>query len=231
VDLELAQAVAEMVGGDIPQEGRANEGHKSAPLSQAYYMPKEPTIESRRVAIIIADGFDKADFDAMHAAVKAANALPYVIGPKRSPIKPASGEAVTPAHHLEGFRSTMVDAIFVPGGSHVDTLKTNGRAVHWLREAFCHCKAIGATGTGVDLVNIALSHLANDKVTLASKDVAQVQNSYGVVTAGKIETPKFTDVLKIAKEATDFTSQFFNGIAQHRCWERELDGLTMQLAY
>ncbi|KAG9314602.1 catalase-like domain-containing protein [Chiua virens] len=59
IDLDLAKSVASKVGGDIPsQPGRPSHGKKSKGLSQTDFMPKEPTIVSRRIAILIADGFN-----------------------------------------------------------------------------------------------------------------------------------------------------------------------------
>lgn len=44
----------------------------------------------------------------------------------------------------------MFDSIFVPGGAQsLETLSKNGRVVHWVREAFGHLKAIGATDEAV----------------------------------------------------------------------------------
>ena len=47
-------------------------------------------------------------------------------------------------------RSTMFDSIFIPGGSHIETPRKQGRVVHLVREAFGHLKAIGATGEAVN---------------------------------------------------------------------------------
>ena len=66
-----------------------------------------------------------------------------------------SGKGIQPDHHFEGMRSTMFDSVFIPGGSHIETLCKQGRVVHWVREAFGHLKAIGATGEAVKLVKIA----------------------------------------------------------------------------
>lgn len=128
IDLALAQQVAEMVGGPVPQkESRPNHGQKAKGLSQAEFPPKKPTIESRRIALIIADGYDAVAFNGTKAAIASAGALPFVIAPRRSEIFPAgsdkkAGSGIVPAHHLEGMRSTMFDAVFVPGGE--ESIKT-----------------------------------------------------------------------------------------------------------
>ncbi|CRK11434.1 hypothetical protein BN1723_000882 [Verticillium longisporum] len=232
IDLGLAQAVAEQVGGPIPQKaGRPNHGKKASGLSQFDYMPSTPTIASRRVAIIIADGYDATAFNAAKAAVTAASALPFVIGTRRSEIYPAGaekkpGNGVVPAHHLEGQRSTMFDALFIPGGEEsFKTLRKSGRAMHWIREAFGHLKAIAATGEAVELVNAAIA-LPEIKVSQGG-----VEENYGVITLKDVKSDSLKEKVEIAKDGAGFLEQFFYAISQHRAWARELDGLNVQVAY
>ena len=233
IDLELAQTVAEMVGGEKPtQATRPNHGKSAKNLSQTEIQPSEPTIASRRVAIIIADGFDKVAFDGITTMLKASSALPFIIAPRRSEIFPAGvekkeGNGVTPDHHLEGMRSTMFDAIFVPGGAEsIQALQKSGRAVHWIREAFGHLKAIGATGEAVELLARAIA-LPEIKLSINAEAV----ESYGVVTMNKTSPDSLKGAVTIAKEGTGFMSKFWYQVAQHRNWARELDGLNSQVAY
>ncbi|KAF5521399.1 Catalase-1 [Colletotrichum aenigma] len=233
IDLGLAQAVADMVGGKAPEQaGKQNHGKKAKGLSQLEYLPENPTIKTRRVAIIIADGYDPLAFSTMKSAVAAAQGVPMVIGTRRSEIYPAGasktpGQGVKPDHHLEGFRSTMVDAIFVPGGEDsIKTLSKNGRAQHWIREAFGHLKAIAATGEAVDFVNATIN-----VPSIAVSSDSNVEESYGVVTMKNIQPESFKDVFTIAKNSQGFLEQFFFVISQHRVWARELDELSTQVAY
>lgn len=233
IDLSLAQNVAQLVGGPVPQkEGRPNHGKKSKNLSQMELRSKTPTIESRRVAIIIADGYDPIAYNGIMRTLKAAKALPYTIGPRRTPIFAAgeskeSGEGVKPDHHLEGMRSTMFDSVFIPGGKDsVATLRKNGRALHWVREAFAHLKAIGATGEGVDLVRDACALPGIDFSASAG-----VTNSYGVVTAGTVQAESFQETLNMSEGAKDFMGLYAFQISQHRNFERELKGFPTMVAY
>lgn len=153
VDLELTKKVAEKVGGAMPDKpGRPNHGRKSASLSQLHYKPKEPTIKSRRIAILLGDGYDLAEVESLRAAIKAGSATSWVIGPRRGRVYPQGAKkgdvGVWADHHFEGQRSTMFDAVIVPSGEHSGALMKIGRAIHWIREAFGHCKAIGALGEG-----------------------------------------------------------------------------------
>ena len=71
IDIDLAKNVAELVGAQTPQQGRPNHGKKAKGLSQTEFPGKTPTIETRRIAIIIADGFDAAAYNGIVAAAKA----------------------------------------------------------------------------------------------------------------------------------------------------------------
>lgn len=227
IDLALAQCVAVMVGAPTPQSaGRPNHGRKSRGLSQIDFLPKEPTIESRRIAILIGDGYDPVAFNGLCGAIKAAGALPFVIGTKRQPILPEGAKehskGTVPAHHFDGQRSTMFDATFIPGGSHIQILKQNNQVRYWIAESFGHLKAIGATGEAVDLVRSVLSNVTQ----LYFSQDNEVMESYGVVTARTDLKPEsFKETIKLVKEAKDFVGKFFYEIAQHRNYKRELDGL------
>jgi catalase len=103
--------------------------------------------------------------------------------------------------------SIMYDAIYVPGGQQsIETLKQEGDAIHFINEAFRHCKAIAATGEGVELLKASSIQGVN---LLESDSNGQVQSEKGVVTlAGGSD-------MHSAAEA------FIQAIAQHRHWVRE----------
>jgi catalase len=156
IDFKLAKGVATVVGGVVPDSAiKENHGKASFSLSQTYFHPRKPTIASRRIAILVADGFDVIEMEAVRAALASDNALTFIIGPRRGKIYPAGqtvgvGEGIIADHHFEGQRSTLFDAIFIPSGAeHAMALVSDGRAVHWVREAFGHCKVIGAIGEGM----------------------------------------------------------------------------------
>ncbi|KAI3391058.1 hypothetical protein diail_8086 [Diaporthe ilicicola] len=233
IDIDLARDVAELVGAKVPQtKSNPNHGKKAKGLSQFDFPPMMTTIASRRVAIIIADGYDPAAFTAVKTAVAGSKATPIIIGTKRSEIFAAGqkrelGKGTRPDHHLEGFRSTMVDAVFVPGGrASIDTLKKNGRAIHWVREAFGHLKTVGGTGEAIELLQAAFQLPG---VQLSSG--AEAVESYGVVTLGQSTPESFGESFTIAKEGAGFVGKFLHSVSLHRNWDRESDGLSSQVAY
>ncbi|KEF53231.1 catalase A [Exophiala aquamarina CBS 119918] len=230
VDISLAQAVAEKCGAPTPnKQTRTNDGHKSQGLSQLDFLPEKPTIESRRIAILIADGYDSNSYDAIVAAIKAQGALPFTIAPKRQVIKSAGGGGSKPDHFLNGMRSTMFDAVFIPDGDQsAQALIGIGLARFWVREAFGHLKAIGAVGAGVKLVEEAIKEVREPPKLAKSSSGGQILEWYGVVTAHA--PPKVgSSSTEIAKDPNDFADVFFAQVAQHRNWKRELDGFADQV--
>ncbi|KAF1955198.1 catalase-domain-containing protein [Byssothecium circinans] len=233
IDLELAQSVAEMVGAEKPKEQTRPKHNKTAKgLSQLDYAPEKPTIATRMVAIIIADGYDAVAYNGIKAALTAAGALPFTISPRRNKIFAAgedknTGKGVVADHHLEGMRSTLFDSVFVPGGSQsIETLRRNGRAVHWVREAFGHLKAIGATGEAVQFVRDAC-----DISGMSFSTSSDVVDSYGVVTAAQVQPSSFKETISMVKGAKDFVAAYTFAISQHKNFDRELEGLSSMVAY
>ncbi|KAL0960124.1 hypothetical protein HGRIS_011765 [Hohenbuehelia grisea] len=238
IDFDLAKQTAMDVGGDMPTAAkRENKGERSARLSQTAFMPATPTIKGRRIAVLVADGFAEAELAALRALLKSAQATTFVIGPRRGLVYPAGGtvakgSGVQADHHWEGQRSTMFDALLVPSGKHAELLRKSGRAVHWVREAFGHCKPIGAIGEGVTFVKEAIGL---PEVEVASLTANEVVASYGVVTASQYsvgsavhDAAKMT--LSIGKDE-GFVERFAWELGQHRCFDRETDGLMARVAF
>lgn len=233
IDFKLAKDVATVVGGVVPEAPiKDNHGKASSTLSQTYFHPKKPTIASRRIAILVADGFDIVEMEAVRAALASDKAFTFIIGPRRGKIYPAGyDDGVIADHHFEGQRSTLFDAIFIPSGAeHAMALASDGRVLHWVREAFGHCKVIGAIGEGAQFVHQVLALPEVGFCTSLASD--NVVSSYGVVTTGKYGvTSAAVDTFTIAPGPKGFASNFAFEISKHRCWDRELDGLVSKVAF
>jgi len=251
IDFDLATKVAINVNGVVPEKpARTNHGKSSASLSQEYFRPKNPTIVTRRIAILVADGYNAVEVQTVRKALTNAKAVTWVIGPRRGRIDSGdhvskNDEPIIADSHFDGQRSTLFDAVFIPSGAnHAKALLKSGRALHWIKEAFGHCKTIGAIGDGKELT--CLLHYPTEtpfvgvtvvKHAIGLSDVEfadvgdNVVTSYGVVTTGNYSTVSaITDLANIALDK-GFVSKFIHEISKHRCWERELDGLTQMVAY
>ena len=100
--------------------------------------------------------------------------------------------------------SVMFDAVLVPAGAQgAEALARNGDAVHFVLEAYKHCKAICTVGEGVQLL-ATLGIGADAKAAPA-----------GVVVAA---TPVTN--LGDTSAATQIAQDFVAAIAKHRHWDR-----------
>ena len=111
---------------------------------------------TRKVAILAADGVDGEAVAAMQRALLAAGAVPKIVAPRGGSLKPEGGGTLPVDFSLLTVGSVLFDAVFVPGGSRsTSALAGDAAAVLFVREAYKHCKAIAASGTGVALVEAA----------------------------------------------------------------------------
>ena len=89
-------------------------------------------------------------------------------------------------------------------------------------------KLSGAVGKGISLVEDAVREA--EGVKLAGLSSSDVTESYGVVTVGRVEESSLKQPVEILKQSREFIDMFFFKISQHRCWQRELDGLSSMVA-
>lgn len=227
ISLELAQTVAKNVGGDNPTKAlKENKGQKAKGLSQLEYMPETPTIVTRRIAILIADGFDYSSYTAMKKALEARDAFVFTIGAQRQGVVAETGQKVVPDNFFSGMRSTLFDAVFVPGGKHVkEALSKNGVAKFWITESFAHLKAIAGVNEAVPFIG---RQIGLDEVEIAASGTSMTE-SYGVVT-GHGDAATTLKVDNVGPNAKRLAERFIWNISQHRNWQRELDGLSDQVA-
>jgi catalase len=165
---------------------------------------RKDTILSRRIAILASDGVD-GSLQYIKQALEAAGATVEVVSKFLGTVQTLDGQAVKVDKNYLTTGSIMYDAVFLPGGLEcVQTLQKHGEALHFINEAFKHCKPIGAISEGIDLLSAA----ALAGVQLANNDAGSVSDK-GVVTAAN------------RGEIDAFANVFITAIAQHRHWERE----------
>jgi catalase len=205
VDHELARRIAEGIGVALPKEPVIeNHGQRSEALSQSN---TTKTAKGRKVAILAADGVDAAQIMTIKQALKEVDTASEVISKFMGTIKSADGKEIKVDKTFLTGASVMFDAVYVPGGAQsVEALEANGEAVHFINEAYMHCKPIAATGEGVDLLKASNIQKASDIQRVVLLD-SSLQDDHGIVTT------RSADASEIAKS-------FIDAIAQHRHWGR-----------
>jgi catalase len=160
---ELAAAVAAGLGirelpAPMPKalpEEITPEVTTSAALS-LFARPGDGTIRTRRIAVLVADGFDGAPVDALVERLTAEGAVPRFIGPQLGAVTSAGGDAVEVDLPLPAASPVLFDAMILAGGAaSVQTLSGDGRALEFVKDQYRHCKAILVLGEGRALIDKA----------------------------------------------------------------------------
>jgi catalase len=222
VDTGLAQRVAEGLGLPVPastgkplnqsvpadtdinevQPGKAKKDSKvSAALSIILSAPKD-NIKTRKVAILAADGCADEDLNVMVDALTSAGANAKIVGPRLGYLTTNAGNQVKIHFSLLTASSVLFDAVYVAGGkSSVDAFKSHPAAQEFVFEAYKHCKAIAATGSGVELLEAARISDRIPSEPKSGKDEAVIIGADG--------------------SAARVASEFVAAIGKHRNWDRE----------
>src|SRR5690606_2350524 len=177
VDKELANKVGDHLGlvperlpqpitDSIPADGKLEDYHSfkaelpisEAPsVSMATKLPQN--IKARRIAILTADGVNDEAFTKVKKVLCEMDALVQIIAPRHGFVTTASGDQYPVDDSLLTTASVIFDAIYIPGGDSVKTLMEHAGAIHFVAEAYKHCKPFGADGNGVDLLQKAIPKL------------------------------------------------------------------------
>lgn len=175
---------------------------KSAALSMAQTNTEKDLIVTRKVAVLAADGVNEKNLMTVIEALTNKGAICEVVAPKLGFI---IGENDTPIPVYKSFLTTasvLYDAVYVPGGTNsVATLEAEPDAVHFLNEAFKHCKAIAADTQALQVL----------KATYFGRKLPEDTSDETVAMEGVI----------IRNDAGKLSDQFISAIARHRFWERE----------
>ncbi|RXA20599.1 catalase [Methanosarcina sp. MSH10X1] len=212
VDGDLAIEIAKGVGVPAPEKKGGSPVTKESPnVSQERSERNvKNTIKTRKIAIIAADGYNHNDVSQVKQALEAGGAKTHIVSEHQGMLKSSSGEEIEVDKSYVTTESVLYDAVYIPGGKeNVKTLKMQGDAIHFVNEAFRHCKALGATGEGVELFKAAnLPDIQFAGKESVDKEIPLVSDK-GVVTAVK------------EGDRSDFNKSFTTAIAKHRHWDRE----------
>ncbi|MBA3463168.1 MAG: catalase [Deltaproteobacteria bacterium] len=208
VDTELAQALAAELGlPEMPptmpralKKPPAPEVDVSPALS-LFARPGEGGIQTRRIAIFVADGIDGEAAETLHAGLAELGAVPRYIGPRLGAVTTEQGDTIEVEGTFETMPSVLFDAVAVPDGRAASkTLGNIGHAVEFLKDQYRHAKPILALGAGADLVENA--------------------GAPAMLPSGE---PDPGMLVERDGTADDMLPAFVKAIARHRHHEREMD--------
>ena len=138
-------------------------------------------IETRRIAVLASNGVDERSFGKMKKMLESRGAMVKVVAPRNGKIMGSDGNEIKVDETFVTTSSVLFDAVYLPGGAEsADELLETAEAIHFVDEAFKHCKAIAAEGDGVRLLDLTYAGRAKDEdpFVFAGKGIAD-----GFVTA------------------------------------------------
>lgn len=186
---------------DYTPEQKEGEVAKSEALSMAG-TPKD-SIATRKIAILAADGVDGKSLSAVKDALVAEGAVVHIIAPKLGILLSQEDQQIEVDESFLTAASVLYDAVYLPGGTNSSaTLEAEANAVHFLNEAFKHCKAIAADATAIQVL----------EATYFYKKLPDEYSEETVLREGII----------VSDDLSSSVELFIKMIAQHRFWDREV---------
>ena len=144
INADLVKQVADGLGTTAPKGAKGCPGAGSSPALSMANTIKGP--QTRKVAIIVEKDFESAELDAVTAAVTAAGAIFDIVSCKLGPVSGAGKSKAEANQTYATTASLFYDAVYVPGGKHIDAVGSSAGAVSFLCEAYKHFKTVGLSG-------------------------------------------------------------------------------------
>ncbi|HEV7923056.1 MAG TPA: catalase [Thermoanaerobaculia bacterium] len=167
----------------------------------------KPSIRTRKIAILCAEGSSADAINTMKKALMAAGAMPRLVAKHVGPFKPLGGGELDAEFSTLTASSVLFDAVYVPGGqAGIEILKHDPPALEFLADAFKHYKAIAATGAGEELL-----------------ETAGILDAQPHPEGGPDANPSAGVIVGIDKEVGRVAREFIAAVAQHRAWDRGLE--------
>ncbi|MEO5499909.1 MAG: catalase [Ginsengibacter sp.] len=162
----IPERLPQPITDSIPADGNLEHYHslknklpidKAPSLSMANKLPKD--IKARTIALLTADGVSDDAFTKIKKGLCDLNAKVAIIAPKHGFVTTKSGDQYPIDESLLTATSVVYDAVYVAGGVSVKTLLSNMDALHFVAEAFKHCKPIATEGSGKEFLQRAIPGL------------------------------------------------------------------------
>lgn len=219
VDDQLTAKIAKKLGMEVPKKTvpvnhsipadgnpkdfQSVEVKPSLQSSSALSMANtvKDNIKTRKIAFLIADGVDETSLNDMKKALTANGGIVEIIGIHQGEIVTDKKSSIRVDESLLTSASVFYDAVFVPGGKKsISMLGVEPDAIHFLNEAYKHCKAIAFT---------------------EDADAILPNTSFNFVNAVENKKKPQEEGIILESNVKKFTEDFIAAIAGHRFWNRE----------
>lgn len=198
IDDNLAQKVAKGLGMDIPStiEQPINQAigadanvEEQQPPKKKNYLDSAPTLSqantkfdtivSRKIAVLVANGFSMKNYKIMADALEKEGAVLKMVAPHGGTITCDEGMKHKVDAAIMTTESVLFDAVYIPGGdAATTTLMGESKFIKFINEALKHCKAIAVDDKDNGLVDKTyLSKFKDDEAVLIGQKPANFINA------------------------------------------------------
>lgn len=172
----------------------------SAALSMANTV--KDTVKTRKIAFLVADGVNSTSVIAMQDALLDAGVVVEIIAPHQGTVDAEKDVLIPVNQSFLTAASVLYDAVYIPGGANsVATLAATPEALHFINEAYRHCKAIAADE---DAKQVLQATYLGKKLPKDFDDETILQ--HGIIVSNDVRA---------------LPAKFIRMIAMHRFWEEE----------
>lgn len=193
IDKPMAQQVADALGIKVPAKPAQPINHSipadgkpadyqpikaASPIaaSEALSMANtiKDTIVSRQVAILAANGVNEASVKNMMNKLSKEGAQAKIVAPQLGTISGSNGGQINVDKTLFNCSSVLFDAVYIPGGAKsVEQLMNDADAIHFINQAYKHCKAIATDKDAVTILERSfIKDPAADNAIITNGDAA-----------------------------------------------------------
>jgi catalase len=204
IDKNLTEEVARNLGMDVPVSPFNGLLNGSIPADETpgnfQSIPVKPSdtvsealsmantvkdsVAGRVVAILIANGVDTSSVDIIKKALGAKGASGKLIAPSLGPVAGLNDQNLTAEASFFNTSSVLYDAVIIPGGNgSIKILSENTDALHFINEAYRHCKTIALEGAETLL---RATYLKEDEgvILIPSGEITQKVDAFIKAVAG-----------------------------------------------
>ena len=160
------------------------------------------SIKTRKIAVLVADGVNELSVQTVKDMLEAKGAVVELVAPKLGSVISENDVVFSITKSFLTTASVLYDAVYVPGGiNSVAALAAEPDAIHFLNEAFKHCKPIAADTQALQVIEETYFYKK-----LPGEFTDEVALTKGII---------------IANDINKLVSNFVSAIAMHRFWDRE----------
>jgi catalase len=161
------------------------------------------SIKTRKIAFLVDEGVNDDSVVNMQDMLLDQGAVVELIAPRLGTVTGENNTIIPVNKSLLTAASVFYDAVYVPGGANsVGSLAKDPEALHFLNEAFKHCKAIAADSDALPVLEA--TNFARKLPKAPTTDLKAVDEG-----------------LIINNDMAVLSKQFIAAVSKHRFWDRE----------